>query len=77
MNSRPLGGQGVPDYVCLFFDRDGIVRATDTVTANQLDDAVRKAQALFTIMTSLDRLELWQDGERMYGGGRQPPGNRT
>ena len=62
----------MPDYVCLFFDRDGIVRATDTVTANEVDEAVRKAQSLFTIMKSLDRLELWREGARVYGGGRQP-----
>ena len=62
----------MPDFVCLFFDRDGIVRATDTVTANELDEAVRKAQALFTIMRSLDRPELWQGGQRVYGGSRAP-----
>ena len=67
---RPQGGTIVPDYVCLFFDRDGIVRATDTVAANELSDAVAKAHKLLAMMTSLERVELWREGVRVYDGTR-------
>jgi hypothetical protein len=61
----------VKDFVCLFFDADGIVRATDTVVAENLEEATKKAHALLDILTSLDRVELWSEGRRVYRSNRR------
>lgn len=59
------------DYICLFFDADGIVRATDTIIADTVHDASEKAHALLRRSTGLAYVELWQNRERVF----QTPGH--
>lgn len=66
-----MGDRCVKYFVCLFFDADGIVRATDTIAAERLEDAVAGARGLLKVMSSLRRFELWLDGERTHSEERR------
>jgi hypothetical protein len=60
----------VEHFVCLFFDADGIVRATDTIAAERLEDAAARARTLLKAKDALRRFELWRDGVRIARGDR-------
>ena len=61
------------DYVCLLFDADGIVRATDTIVADDIPAASENAHALLSLSAALAYFELWYDQERVL----QTPGKHT